>query len=75
MGYLIVKIIEEVGRLANNLFPKQGYLESIEQIPSYLSQVGTIMIYICFAIILLIIIILGIYLGLRKLFTYWSMIE
>ena len=75
MGYLILKIIDGIAKLIRDLFPEQTCLENIQQIPSYLRQVGITISYISFGIILLSIIICGIYLGLKKSFTYWRMIE
>ena len=75
MGYLLIRTIEETANLVRNLFPEQVYLENTQQIPNYLSQVGIIIGYICFAIILLSITICGLYLGLKKIFVYWKMIE
>lgn len=75
MGYLILKMIDIMVNLARNLFPEQVYLTNIQQIPDYLGQVGITMGYICLAIIFLSIIICGLYLGLKKTFSYWRMIE
>lgn len=75
MGYLILRTIEEMANLSRNLFSESCYLENTNKIPSYLGQVGTTIAYICFGIILLSIIICGLYLSLKKIFTYWRMIE
>lgn len=75
MGYLLIRIIEKTVKLIRNLLPEQVYLENTQQVPSYLSQIGIVIGYICFAIILFSIIICGLYLGLKRIFSYWRMIE
>ena len=71
----MLRMIDVIVSLVRNLFPEQVYLENTRQIPDYLRQVGITMGYVCLAIIFLSIVICSLYLGLKKVFSYWGMIE